>query len=126
MKHIEVKELLYAVPVPPAKMTRQEKLLRWAKLVREANSPLYLYSNLEYMTMSQLHAFTVVAGHNTAFSVAIADPEFKAQGLENHSLAGVLKFFELTTHEAHAFSCDCGGHIDNVTQARRIEALAFR
>lgn len=120
MKH-ETFELLNAIPL---KMTRQEKLQRWAKLVRETNSGLHLYNSLEYMSQAQLYAFTVIADHRTAFSVAVADPEFKAQGLENHTLGGVLKFFEISVHEAHAFSCDCGGSISNEQQARRIESLA--
>jgi hypothetical protein len=61
----------------------------------------------------------------TAFAVAVKDPEFAAQGLGSPaSMEKVLNFFEMDVHEAHVFSCDCGGNIENREQARRIEGLA--
>jgi hypothetical protein len=120
MKHVEVNDLVSAVPV---QLTRSEKLLRWAELVRKHRHYLYLYHNLEYRTRAQLcHEYAIHT--NTAFDVAVKDPEFKAQGLKNDaSVQDVLDFFELTVPQAHAFSCDCGGDIDNEEQARRIERL---
>jgi hypothetical protein len=121
MKHVEVSDLVSAVPI---KMVRREKLLRWADLVRKTHNGLHLYHNLEYMTRGQL-AETRPIGSGSAFDVAVRDPEFAAQGLRyESSIQEVLDFFELTQPQAHAFSCDCGGDISNEEQARRIERLA--
>jgi hypothetical protein len=61
----------------------------------------------------------------TAFALAVRDPEFAAQGLSSPaSVENVLNFFEMSVQEAHVFSCDCGGNIENHEQARRIEGLA--
>jgi hypothetical protein len=84
-----------------------------------------LYSNLEHTSVHQRSAMMVSREQCTAFSVAAADPEFAAQGLSRpSSVHDILYFFEMDVHEAHVFSCDCGGHIDNKEQARRIEGLA--
>jgi hypothetical protein len=122
MKHVEISDLISAVPV---RMTRKEKLLRWAKLIRDQKCALALYSNLEHMSTYQLQVTMVTAYGPSAFSIAVVDPEFAAQGLRpESSVRDVLTFFEMTVNEAHVFSCDCGGYIDNKEQARRIEGLA--
>jgi hypothetical protein len=123
MKHVEINDL-EIVSAVPVKMTRREKLLRWAGLVRKSETYLNLYSNLEFTSPHQRTMMTV-DDSGTAFSVAVKDPEFNAQGLGlQSSVANVLDFFEMDIHEAHAFSCDCGGSISNKEQARRIEGLA--
>jgi hypothetical protein len=111
-------------PAPtPAAMTKKEKLLRWAELVRDHQANLSLYSNLEYTSERQRRMMMV--DDISAFAVAVKDPEFAAQGLSyQSSIHDVLNFFEMDVHEAHVFSCDCGGHIDNKEQARRIKGLA--
>jgi hypothetical protein len=122
MKHVENAELISAVPI---QMTRHQKLLRWAELVRKSPHRLQMFNGLEYMTPRQLEAYPVIQCGVTALAVAASDPEFQAQGLRETSTIGeTMRFFDLTLHEAHAFSCDCGGHIGNDEQARRIDSLA--
>jgi hypothetical protein len=120
MKHVAVEALMSAVPLG---MTKREKLLRWADLVAKAHHTLILYHELEYMPRSRLSSTVVHEG--TAFAVAAADGEFQAAGLSPHpTISQAMDFFELTQHEVHAFSCDCGGHIGNTQQADRIRQLA--
>lgn len=124
MKEVNVSELVNAVPLV---MTRKEKLLRWAKLVMACERSLGLYHNLEYMSYADRDRVSIRATDISALGVAVADPEFQAQGLSNPStLNQVMDFFTLSQHELHEFSCDCGGSISNENQARRIEALAGR
>ena len=124
MKHVEISELVVSAVIP-VKMTRKEKLLRWAQLVRQAHRELGLYSNLEHMTSHQLRNMMIQNNGLTAFAIAVKDPEFAAQGLQSpSSLHDIITFFELSVYEAHVFSCDCGGYISNSEQARRIEGLA--
>jgi hypothetical protein len=52
MKHVEISELVSAVPLAPAKMTRCEKLKHWAALTRKVGRPIVLYHALEYMSRS--------------------------------------------------------------------------
>jgi hypothetical protein len=37
-----------------------------------------------------------------------------------------MHFFELSQHELHEFSCDCGGVITNDEMAKRINTLAAK
>jgi len=122
MKHVEIAELVTAVPI---QMTRREKLMRWADLIRKWDRPLHLFHGLEYMTPRELERHRIEASDVTALGIAASDPEFRAQGLnETPTVGDALRFFNLTLTEAHAFSCDCGGYITNQQQADRIEALA--
>jgi hypothetical protein len=123
MKHIDAEALVHSIPI---QMTRWEKLRRWAELVRNHNSELALFHGLEYLRPYDLR--TIIPGAiraTSAFTVAVKDPTFNAQGLSVEStLADVMRFFELSQGELHEFSCDCGGYIDNHNQAARIERLA--
>ena len=104
-------------------MTRREKLMRFANLVRASVSPLYLFSGLEYLPPISL---TRMSHPHSAFAVAAADGILKDAGLASDTVADAQKFFELSQNELHEFSCDCGGHISNQTMADRIERIAAR
>ena len=126
-RHVEIAELLDAVPVSPAPMTRAAKLKHWASLVRKSKYAVFLLHGVEYMRPAELEIATVpvVPTHPTALALAASDPVFRAQGLRAApSIADALRFFRLTQQEAHAFSCDCHGPMSNEEQARRIESLA--
>jgi hypothetical protein len=119
MKHVEASELLNAIAVP---MTRTQKLQRWADLIRQSHRQLQLFSGLEYMRADQREHYLIAPTDPTALGIAVNDPEFQAQGLTpGVSLNAALRFFELSVSQAHAFSCDCGGTISNMEQAKRIE-----
>jgi hypothetical protein len=122
MKHIDAEALVHSIPIA---MTRREKLVRWAELVRKASSELALYHAIEHMRPYQLAELRPFQGPLSAFTMAVKDPTFNAQGLSVEStLVDVMRFFELSQRELHEFSCDCGGYIDNHDQAARIERLA--
>lgn len=129
MKHVEIGELITAVPVVEP-MTRKQKLQRLAKLVREYPRPVHLLHGLEYVSprvldQNSLRDIMDRNGITTALNVAAADPKFQAQGLTQEvSICRALSFFELTQNQAHVFSCDCGGAMSNADQAELIEALA--
>jgi hypothetical protein len=123
MKHVDAEALVNAIPI---QMTRREKLLRWAKLVRCHKEELALFHGIEYMRLHDLRGIIPAEGRTvSALTLAVVDPGFQSQGLNRGSnLVDVMKFFELSQGELHKFSCDCGGYIDNRTQAVRIEQLA--
>lgn len=110
---------LLAKPV----MTRREKLLRFASIVRSNVGAYGLYHNLEGYTPEQLNSIGL---GGSAFAAAAADPILRDAGLTGPSVGDAQRFFELSQHELHEFSCDCGGAIDNNVMANRIESLAAR
>ena len=125
MKRVSETELQLAVAIPPPlpKMTRREKLLRWAELIRTADHALRLYHNLEYTPREVLHV-AEVRGTSCAFNLAASDPVFIQEGLTTPTIGGVMGFMELTQAQLHEFSCDCGGYISNSEMADRIAGLA--
>ncbi len=129
MKHVSIVSAeAFAVAIP-IKMTRREKLLRWAKLVRENGDYfggyLALYSGLEYWPRHLLDDTHPSRGEPSAFAIAMADDILHEQGLSrNPSILGIMQFFELTQRQLHEFSCDCGGHLTKDEIADRIISLA--
>jgi hypothetical protein len=123
MRHVDAETLVNAVPIA---MTRREKLLKLAELVRHHDPELALFHGIEYMTSCDMRSIRPGRGLATsAFALAVKDPTFNAQGLSVEStMIDVVKFFELSRDELHEFSCDCGGYITNYNQAARIERLA--
>jgi hypothetical protein len=127
MKHLEIKELISAVPVAViVKMTRREKLQHWSTLIRQTKVSVRLLHQLEYIHPRELERLTIREhAWQSALGIAASDPVFQAQGLSAATTLGeALRFFEMTVRQAHAFSCDCGGEITNDQQATRIEQLA--
>lgn len=110
---------LLAKPV----MTRREKLLRFASIVRAHSGTFGLYHNLEGYHPEQLGSIGI---NGSAFDAAAADPILRDAGADLHTVADAHRFFELSQHELHEFSCDCGGAIGNNDMANRIESLAAR
>lgn len=130
MKEVRPGDLVSAVPVVETTkpMTKQEKLLRWAKLVRESShDQMLLWHNLERYTPEQLRQVRILGGvpHPDAFHIAASDPVFNADGLPQQTdMAAIMGYFDLTQVQLHAFSCDCGGALDKDTIATRIENFA--
>jgi len=108
---------LLAKPV----MTRRDKLLRFAAIVGSQARNFGLYHNLEGYTPEQLQRIGI---NGSAFEAAAADPILRDAGADIHTVADAQRFFELSQHELHEFSCDCGGAITNLDMANRIESIA--
>ena len=126
MKHVDVATLETTAAPVMIKMTRREKLRRWAGLVRAAPYQLFLYHDREYMPPEWLASprNLLTGSYANAFAIALSDPVLAAEGLKGDSIADVQKFMELSKADTHEFSCDCGGVINNEEMARRIERIA--
>lgn len=117
----ELDTLELAFPVLEPVMTRREKLLRLAHIVRNSGHNIFIFHRLEWMTDLELSREEHFL---SAFASAAFDPVFIAEGLKGHDVLSAKKFFELTTEQLHEFSCDCGGLLTNEDMADRIEKLA--
>ena len=118
------------VSAVPLQMSRHDKLMHWAKLIRASGKNVYLLSNLEhlkpYHLREPIHAvYSWEMAAHSAFGLAAARPGFKEQGYKGKSIQHAMDFFKLTQKQLHEFSCDCGGSISNETMARRIENIAI-
>ena len=122
MKRVDPAELLNPISLP---MTRKEKLLHWAKLIKTEIRALFIFHDLAYWPREHLKN-PMLHNHwgTSAFTLALQDPVFLKEGHTDSSIAGAMRFFELTLRDLHAFSCNCGGDISNEEMARRIERIA--
>jgi hypothetical protein len=137
---VDAGTLVSAVPLdkPAAvKMTRSQKLLHWAGLVRKFNF-LRIYHNLEHYPADMLAApidgddFAIRCGTPGLFGVALNEPVFREQGLVGSpspsgpvvSPRNIMDFFELSQAELHEFSCYCGGRLTGPQIAERMVRLA--
>jgi hypothetical protein len=119
------------IPMPPPlpAMTRKEKLLRFAWIVRNHGEKFVIFHGIEYEPQQALDQ---IYHPQSAFAAAGRDPVLQQAGLkadlpgDNVSIGGAQRFFELSQHDLHEFSCDCGGVISNEEMARRIESIAAR
>jgi hypothetical protein len=126
MKLVTEQDLVSAIPVKELGMTREQKLLHWASLIRNSVRRIHLYHNLEHMDIRRLADVVVSSDFTSAFSIARENPVFQAEGLSPEAnIPDVMKFMDLTFHELHEFSCDCGGMITKDMMVERIERLVW-
>ncbi len=118
-KPLSTEELKASVAIIP--MSRRDKLMRFADVVRRSERPFFIFHGLEYYHPSQLGGCYHPA---SAFSAAASDPILKDAGLKGDTALDAMQFFDLAQSELHEFSCDCGGVISNEEMAKRIERLA--
>jgi hypothetical protein len=132
-KIVDAETILSAVPLEkpaPQKMTRTEKLMHLASIVRK-RATVHMYHGLEYYREDALDSVIDGVGGIGIFGLAASDPILREQGFEGDgrgriSLRQVMNFFELTQEELHEFSCNCGGERTSAQIANRIERLAGR
>jgi len=126
MKHLSLDQV-HVVAVSPPRMSRREKMLRWADLVRHhRGDTLVLFHQLEYMDQYQLARVNIHGvRYDSAFTLATKDPVFNEQGLSSSAnIVEIMSFFELSKVDMHEFGCDCGGAISPDNMANRIEHSA--
>ena len=89
---------------PTTRMTRRERLERWAIVLERHGGPLMPLMRVEYLPE---HARRMLRGDDTPLTLAYKDPVLKAEGLKSDRLGDGMAFFELTDQEAHHLLCDC-------------------
>jgi hypothetical protein len=86
------------------RMTRRERLERWAIILERHGGPLMPLMRVEYLPE---HARRMLRGDDTPLTLAYKDPVLKTEGLKSDRLGDGMAFFELTDQEAHHLLCDC-------------------
>lgn len=112
MKHHKPEQLIEkAAPVPSAevtvRMTRKQRLERWAAVLESHKGSLNALRQIEYLSPADRRAYR---GDNTPLSAAFNDPVLRNEGLSSDRLGDAMDFFELTNEDAHRLMCDCHYH----------------
>jgi len=126
MERKSVDELKRVAEIHGARMSKQQRLGRWADLLeRQANRILTSLIEVEYLPPQERAEMQV---GNSALSVAFEDPVLRAEGLKSDKFGDAVNFFELSEEEAHWVVCYChhGRQVDARTVAGVVRDLAGR
>ena len=110
MKHRNMEELGAVAEVVPfniAKMSRRERLQRWADLLDRIPGKLNALTRIEYLPAAERHE---ARADNSPLEVAYRDPVLRDEGLAGDRLGEVMRFFDLSDRQAHRLFCDCHYH----------------
>jgi hypothetical protein len=91
-------------PATPSKMSRRERLERWATILEQYEGSLRPLVGIEYLS-KQERALLQETG--TPLRVAYGDSVLRDAGLASDRLGDATAFFDLTNGQAHYLLCDC-------------------
>jgi hypothetical protein len=130
MKHAtldEIKPLAEVIPFPAtsSKMSRRERLERWATVLERYQGSLRPLLTIEYLPERE---YALAWGTDTPLTVAYQDSILREEGLTSDRLGDAISFFELTKSQAHYLLCDCHyyGSMTPAQVAARVRSIANR
>lgn len=126
MRHQPIEQILAAATLlePRPRLTRRERLMRWAEVLKRED--WRLLQPLRFMEFYAPAERGRLRGDQTPLAPAFADPALRADGLGGDRLSDAQAYFELSDREAHFLLCDCHwrGHMTGRAAARRVRAVA--
>lgn len=128
MKHETLDEIRLRAEVVPSrteikKLSRRERLERWATVLEQHGGRLRPFIRTEYLSRQERRA---LRADDTPLAVAYADPILRADGLASDNLGDGLDYFELSEHTGHRLLCDChySGTMTGSNVAARLRPIA--
>jgi hypothetical protein len=121
----EIKPLAEVIPfrATPSKMSRRERLERWATVLERYEGRLGPLIRIEYLPERER---ALLRGTDTPLTVAYKDPILREEGLMSDRLGDATAFFDLTKRQAHHLLCDChyNGTMTAAGVAARVRSIA--
>ena len=113
-----------AVLDAPPPLSRRQRLLRWAEVLKRADRRLL--QPLKFVEFYAPAERARLRGDQTPLALAFSDPVLRAAGLRGDTLGHAQAFFGLSDHEAHFLLCDCHWHgrMTGGAASRRVRAVA--
>ena len=128
MKHETLDELRLRAELLPAndqiqKMSRRERLRRWADVLDQHPGHLRPFVRIEYLSPRERRE---LRGEETPLAIAFSDPILRADGLQSDSLGDGLAYFDIPEQTGHRLLCDChySGTMTGENVAARVRAIA--
>ncbi|MFZ5790999.1 MAG: hypothetical protein ACOY3L_09895 [Pseudomonadota bacterium] len=120
-----IRSIAGVIPFASQRMTRREKLERWATVLERHTGKLRPLIRVEFLAARERMQ---LRGDDTPLAVAYGDPVLREEGLASDRLGDAMSFFELTQQEAHCLLCDChyNGTMTTDVVAARLRSLAAR
>ena len=127
MKHQDIDQLGAIAEIvkfkPQEKLTRRQRLERWADMLDRNPGKLNALPRIEYLTSTgQLQARV----DNSPLDIAFKDPMLREDGLTGDRLGDAMVFFGLSDRQAHRLLCDChySGSMTGAGLATRVRRIA--
>jgi hypothetical protein len=102
---------------------RQQRLERLADILDRHDRMVHLLYRMEYAPARERPS---LREDNSPLALAYQDDGFRREGLSGDSLGEIMKFFQLSDHEAHHLLCYChyAGSVTSKMIAERARELA--
>lgn len=126
MKHHKMEDLgavAEVVRFSVTRMSRKERLQRWADLLERIPGKLNALTRIEYLPAAErLEA----RADNSPLEIAFCDPVLREEGLTGDRLGEAMRFFDLSDRQAHRLFCDChySGTMTGTGLAARLRTIA--
>ena len=126
MKHHKMEDLgavAEVVPFTVTRMSRKERLQRWADLLEGIPGKLNALTRIEYLPVAErLEA----RADNSPLEIAYRDAVLRDEGLAGDRLGEAMRFFDLSDRQAHRLFCDChySGTMTGTGLAARLRMIA--
>jgi hypothetical protein len=108
---------------PQQKLTRRQRLERWADILETNSGNLNALTRIEHMKAAERSEARV---HNSPLEVAFKDAMLREDGLPSDRLGDAMVFFGLSDRQAHRLLCDChySGSMTGPRLAMRLRRIA--
>lgn len=117
------KAAIFSAKTEARKLTRRQRIERWATLLDQHEGRLVPFIRTEYLTY---HARKALRADNSPLALAFGDPVLREDGLSSDTMGEGTAYFGLSERMAHRLLCDChySGTMTGKQVASRLRAAA--
>jgi hypothetical protein len=117
------KAAIFPAKTEAKKLTRRERIERWATLLEQHHGRLMPFMRTEYLSHEARNA---LRADNSPLALAFADPLLREDGLAGDTMGEGMIYFGLSQQKAHRLLCDChySGTMTGERVASRLRAAA--
>ena len=112
-----------SLEVARPRMTRSERLERWATVLEQHPGPVTPFVRLEAHSLAERKP---LRENGTPIALAFNDPVLRADGLAGDTIGDACSYFGLSDGKAHRLLCDCHyrGSMTGTKVAAHVRAVA--
>lgn len=120
---LESKAAVFSSETNARKLSRRERIERWATLLEQHQGRLVPFHRTEYLSPEARKA---LRADNSPLALAFNDPVLRDDGLSSDTLGEGISYFVLSEQKAHRLLCDChyAGTMTGKQVASRLRSAA--
>jgi len=123
LEELRLKADVVSLEAERPRMTRGQRLERWATVLEQHPGPLTPLVRVEAYPLAERKP---LRGDGTPVALAFSDPVLRADGLAGDTFGDACSYFELSNGKAHRLLCDCHylGTMTGTKVAANVRAVA--